>query len=137
ASCVDFFILFRLSFKGLVLIYDLPGMKKKALKIILLVVVLIFLLIKGIPYLINLYLNANAERIVSEMITRTSDFGGHEVHFGEIHVNFNYQGTYLHLSGVKISPGEAITGKDKINFNLSLDQARLTGFSWGSFLLNN
>lgn len=111
--------------------------KQKAIKIALLVIVLIFLIIRGIPYLVNIYLNANAGRIVSDMITRTPDFGGHDVHFGEIRINYNYQGTFLHLSDVKISPGSAITGKDKINFNLSLDQARLTGFSWIDFFFNN
>src|SRR5690606_4899438 len=104
--------------------------KKKALKIILLLAILVVLIISGIPYLINLYLNANAETIVSGMITRTSDFGGHEVRFGQIHFNYNFRGTFLHLSDVRINPGQEVSGKDKINFNLSLDQVSLTGFSW-------
>lgn len=115
-------------------------MKKKQfflLKIIILVVLVFFLVMKGIPYLINLYLNANAERIVSEMITRTSDFGGHEVHFGNIRLDYDYRGTFLHLTDVKINPGEEITGKDKIKLNLTFDEASLTGFSWANFLINN
>lgn len=113
-------------------------MKKYFLvKIIILVIVLILLIMRGIPFLINLYLNANAEEIVSDMITRTSDFGGHEVHFGDIIVNYDYRGTFLSLSEVSISPGEGITGKNKINVNLTFDEASLTGFSWGDFLFNN
>src|SRR5690554_8150080 len=101
-------------------------------KIILLFLVLILFVMKGIPLLINAYLNANAEEIVSDMITRTNDFVGHEVQFGEIRVDYDYRGTFLHLFDVKINPGESITGENKIKFNLSLDQASLTGFSWRS-----
>jgi len=106
-------------------------------KIILLFLVLILFVMKGIPLLINAYLNANAEEIVSDMITRTNDFVGHEVQFGEIRVDYDYRGTFLHLSDVKINPGESITGENKIKFNLSLDQASLTGFSWTDFLFQN
>ncbi|MEX2595022.1 MAG: hypothetical protein WD426_19825 [Anditalea sp.] len=115
-------------------------MKKKPnflLKTIILVIVVLLLVIEGVPFLINLYLNANAERIVGKMITRTRDFGGHEVNFGNIRLDYNYRGTLLHLSDVKISPGEEITGKNKIRLNLSFDEASLTGFSWGAFLINN
>src|SRR5680860_1671013 len=107
------------------------------LKIIILVLLVFLLIMKGVPYLINLYLNTNGERIISEMITRTSDFGGHEVHFGEIRLDYDYRGTFVHLSDVKINPGEAATGKNKIKFHLTFDEASLTGFSWGAFLLNN
>lgn len=107
------------------------------LKIVILLFVLVLLILRGIPYLINLYLNANAEEIVSEMITRTNDFGGHEVQFGEIQVNYDYRGTFLRLSDVKIQPGESITGKNQIQFNLTLDEASLTGFRWGKFLFDN
>src|SRR5690606_16513029 len=106
------------------------------LKIILLVAVLFFLIIRAVPYFINLYLNANAEEIVSDMITRTNDFGGHEVHFGEITVNYDYRGTFLQLSDVRINPDEN-AGKNQIKFNLTFDQASLTGFSWTDFLFDN
>lgn len=92
---------------------------------------------KGIPMLVNWYLNVNAEEIVSDMITRTNDFAGHEVSFGNIRFDYDYRGTFLHLSEVEIFPGAEITDEDKIKFNLSLDQARLTGFSWGGFLFRN
>src|SRR5690606_31523186 len=106
-------------------------------KVILLVVVLILLVMKGIPLLINYYLNANAEEIVSDMITRTNDFGGHEVQFGNIRVDYDYRGTFLHLSDVEIHPGETITEVNQIKFNLSFDEASLTGFSWMDFLFRN
>jgi hypothetical protein len=115
-------------------------MKKKPsflLKIFILVIILFLLIIEGVPFLINLYLNANAERIVSNMITRTRDFGGHEVHFGDINLNYNYRGTFLQLSDVSISPGDEIIGKNKIKVNLTFDEANLSGFSWMAFLINN
>lgn len=113
-------------------------MKKKLwLKITLLVLVLVLLVAKGIPLAVNYYLNANAEEIVSNMITRTNDFGGHEVNFGGIRVDYDYRGTYLQLSEVKIFPGETITGKNKIRFNLEFEEASLTGFSWFRFLFRN
>ncbi len=107
------------------------------LKIFLLVAVLFFLILRAVPYFINLYLNANAEEIVSDMITRTNDFGGHEVHFGEIIVNYDYRGTFLQLSDVRINPGNNDIAKNQIQFNLTFDQASLTGFSWTDFLFDN
>jgi predicted secreted protein len=71
------------------------------------------------------------------MITRTNDFGGHEVQFGDIHLNYDYRGTFLRLSDVRIQPGKSITSKNQIQFNLTLDEASLTGFSWGKFLIGN
>ena len=106
-------------------------------KIALLVILAILFVVKGIPLLINYYLNANAEEIVSDMITRTNDFGGHEVQFGNIRVDYDYRGTFLHLSDVKIQPGETITDVNQIKFNLTLDQASLTGFSWTDFFFHN
>lgn len=100
-------------------------------------VLLVLLVMRGVPLLVNLYLNANAEEIVSDMITRTNDFGGHEVRFGNIRFDYDYRGTFLHLSDVEIFPGDEITEKDKIKFNLAFDQARLTGFSWRDFLFQN
>src|SRR5690554_961732 len=106
-------------------------------KIALIVILAILFVVKGIPLLINYYLNANAEEIVSDMITRTNDFGGHEVQFGNIRVDYDYRGTFLHLSDVKIQPGETITDVNQIKFNLTLDQASLTGFSWTDFFFHN
>ena len=111
--------------------------RKSLLKITLLVLILVLIVMKGIPLAVNYYLNANAEEIVSNMITRTNDFGGHEVQFGGIRVDYDYRGTFLQLSEVEIFPGEAITGKNKIRFNLQFEEASLTGFSWLDFLLHN
>jgi hypothetical protein len=100
-------------------------------------VLLVLLVMRGVPLLVNLYLNANAEEIVRDMITRTNDFGGHEVSFGNIRFDYDYRGTFLHLFDVEIFPGDEITEKDKIKFDLAFDQARLTGFSWREFLFQN
>lgn len=90
-----------------------------------------------VPIVINWYLNQNAEKIVSDMITRTNDFVGHDVHFGEIEFDYDYRGTYLHLKEVDISPGEEIAGKEMIRFHLNFDAASLTGFRWMDFLFRN
>lgn len=107
------------------------------IKTAIFVVLLVLLIMRGVPLLVNIYLNANAEEIVSDMITRTNDFGGHEVSFGNIRFDYDYRGTYLHLADVRIFPGEEIAENDKIKFDLTFDQARLTGFSWRGFLFQN
>ncbi|MEX2513892.1 MAG: hypothetical protein WD398_13385 [Cyclobacteriaceae bacterium] len=110
---------------------------RKPLIIFLVVSIVIAGSFLAAPLLINWYLNQNAERILSDMITRTNDFAGHDVNFGDIEIDYDYRGTYLHLKEVEIFPGERISGKDMIRFNLSFDAASLTGFSWMDFLLNN
>ncbi|MBT0809745.1 DUF748 domain-containing protein [Litoribacter ruber] len=110
--------------------------KKKLAYIFLSITLFILLLVLVIPIGINMYLNANAEKIVGNMITRTNDFGGHEVDFGHIKFNYNFRGTFLELGDVTIKPGESIP-EDKIKFDLTAENAYLTGFSWTSFLLNN
>lgn len=101
------------------------------------VMLLVLFIWRGVPFLINLYLNANAEEIVGDLFTRTNDFGGHQVSFGNIRFDYDYRGTFLRLTDVKIFPGEEITDKDKIKFNLTFDQASLTGFSWKGLLFEN
>lgn len=90
-----------------------------------------------LPVLVNNYLNKNAETIVSNMIVRTNDFAGHEVNFGKISLDYNYQGTYLKMDSVHIYPGEKLKGENKIKFNLSFKKASLTGFQWVDFLFDN
>lgn len=107
------------------------------IKLAIFALLLVLLVMRGVPFLVNTYLNANAEEIVGDMFTRTNDFGGHEVSFGNIRFDYDYRGTFLHLSDVKIFPGEGITEKDKIKFNMAFDVARLTGFSWRGFLFQN
>jgi hypothetical protein len=109
--------------------------RKKTIFLILSALLVIFL-VWGIPYLANMYLNANAERIVGNMITRTDDFGGHEVKFGHIRLDYNFRGTFLELGDIVISPGEEIPAH-KIKFNLQAENAYLTGFSWYSYWMNN
>src|SRR5690554_5632940 len=99
------------------------------IKIIVLLVVVSLFVTKGIPFFANLYLNANAEKIVRDMITRTQDFAGHEVHFEDIRLSYDYRGTSLQLLGVEIHPGDEIADKEQIRFNLNIDKASLTGFS--------
>jgi len=112
-------------------------MFRNLLRILFILVALIGILYLSLPSLINIYLNRNAEKIVSDMITRTGDFAGHEVHFGDISLDYDFTGTFLRLKDVNISPGEAISDKDKIRFNLSVREANLTGFLWVDFLFSN
>jgi hypothetical protein len=112
-------------------------MLKKILRVFLILLVLIGILYLSLPSLVNIYLNRNAEKIVSDMITRTGEFAGHEVHFGDISLDYDFTGTFLRLKDVDISPGEAISGKDKIRFHLSVEEANLTGFIWTDFLFSN
>jgi hypothetical protein len=91
----------------------------------------------SLPTVVNLYLNKHADRIVRDMITRTSDFAGHEVHFGEIRIAYGFLGTVLRLRDVEVNPGELESERDKIRFNLRLKEANLTGFRWVDFLLDN
>lgn len=110
-------------------------MKKIIIALIGLIVVIV-LVLRGVPYLINNYLNNNADRIVSNMITRTSGFGNHEVTFGKIKLDYNYFGTYLEITDIKIEPTEEIS-RDQVKVNLHLKEAKITGFRWASFLLDN
>ena len=66
-----------------------------------------------LPVLVNSYLNKNAETIVSNMIVRTNDFAGHEVNFGKISLDYNYQGTFLEMDSVHIYPGEKLKQENK------------------------
>ncbi|SHM42603.1 protein of unknown function [Cyclobacterium lianum] len=110
---------------------------KKYTIIILIVLGLIFAIFQFLPLLVNFYLNNNAERIVSNMITRTNDFAGHEVHFGNIQLDYDYRGTFLKMESVEIRPGEQLSDEEKIKFHLSFDEASLTGFQWVDFLFFN
>jgi hypothetical protein len=112
-------------------------MLKQLARLIIILAAFVGILYFILPTIVNLYLNKNAERIVSDMITRTGEFAGHDVHFGEISFNYDFSGTLLRLRDVDIAPGEALSGKDKIRFHLSLDEANLTGFVWTDFLFSN
>ncbi|WP_114748170.1 DUF748 domain-containing protein [Pleomorphovibrio marinus] len=113
-------------------------MKNKKTLIIIGSIFLFFLLILTFtPTLVNWYLNRNAEKIVSDMITRTDHMAGHEVHFGNIRFDYNFRGTFLRLEDVDIQPGEALEDRDKIKFYLNMKSASLTGFQWVDFLFFN
>ncbi|WP_373496664.1 hypothetical protein [Aquiflexum sp.] len=109
---------------------------KKILVGILVLLVLAVLILRGLPYLINIYLNQNAARIVTNMITRTSDFGDHEVSFGAINLDYNFSGTYLKISNIKVTPTERIDD-NRVKVNLSADNVNVTGFKWIPFLFHN
>lgn len=109
---------------------------KKILIGLFVFIILLLLVMRGIPYLINLYLNDNADRIVTNMITRTSDFGNHEVSFGEIKLNYNYSGTFLKIKDIKVSPSDSLDDKT-VKVNLVADQVNITGFKWFPFLFQN
>ncbi|WP_009034017.1 AsmA family protein [Indibacter alkaliphilus] len=110
------------------------------MKKILIGVLIFFLLVaffmRAVPFLINLYLNQNADRIVSNMITRTNTFGDHEVHFGEIQLDYNYRGTFLNLKDVEVTP-PSLSTEDHVKVQLHIDRLNISGFSWYSFLFQN
>jgi hypothetical protein len=99
-------------------------------------VFLIVLIMRGIPFLINLYLNDNADRIVSNMITRTSGFGDHQVQFGDIRLDYNYSGTFLQIHDISVKPLEAIDER-KVKINLEAERLNISGFSWSSYFFSN
>lgn len=109
---------------------------KKFLIGILILLLLAVLVLRGLPFLINIYLNQNADRIITNMITRTSNFGDHEVSFGDIDLDYNYTGTFLKISNIKVTPTERLDDK-RVKVNLSADQVNVTGFKWFPFLFHN
>lgn len=100
------------------------------------VLFLVFLIARGVPFLINQYLNHHADRIVTNMITRTSSFGNHEVSFGDIRLDYDYFGTYLKISNISVRPSSLIDQK-AVKVNLKADQVDITGFQWYTFLFKN
>lgn len=109
---------------------------KKILIWVFALLLLIVIVFEGLPILVNLYLNENADRIVSNMITRTSGFGDHEITFGEIKLDYNYSGTYLQLEDIQIIPAENIS-ENQLKVTLSAKQVKVTGFRWREFLMEN
>ncbi|GGF27760.1 AsmA family protein [Echinicola rosea] len=109
---------------------------KKWLIFLGIAVLLILFVLEGIPFAVNLYLNKNADKIVSDLITRTDDFSGHHVRFGNIKLDYDYRGTYLELDSVAIFPAEDVA-ESKVKINLLADRILLSGFLWKSLLLDN
>lgn len=109
---------------------------RKTVITVLSILVFIGFLYFLIPVGVNLYLNNNADRIVTNMITRTSTFGDHDVHFGDINFNYSFSGTFLRLKNVTVLPSERVSG-DKIKFSMELDELGVTGFNWMTFLFQN
>lgn len=113
------------------------SMKNKKLIIFLgSLLFLILFVLKGVPLLVNLYLNSHADEIVSDLITRTNDFSGHKVKFGKIHLNYDYRGTYLELDSVAIFPDET-ADNNRVKIDLLAERILLSGFLWKSLLLDN
>ena len=112
-------------------------MKKKKWVIFLgAMLLLIVFVLEGVPFLVNLYLNKNANEIVSDLITRTDDFSGHQVKFGQIKLDYDYRGTYLELDSVAIFPAEDLS-PNEVKINLLADRILLSGFLWKSLWLDN
>ncbi|QDH78367.1 DUF748 domain-containing protein [Echinicola soli] len=109
---------------------------KKWLIFLGIVVLVIVFVLEGVPFLVNLYLNKNADRIVSDLITRTNDFSGHQVKFGNIKLDYDYRGTYLELDSVAIFPAEDVA-ESNVKINLLAERILLSGFLWKSLWLNN
>lgn len=116
--------------------HNLGGMKKFLIWLFFGAAVVLFLILRGIPFLINSYLNANADRIVSNLITGASLFADHQVSFGHILLDYDYTGTYLKISDIKVKPTEALSD-DYIRVDLSIDHLDLTGFKWSEYLFRN
>ncbi|TVP50307.1 MAG: hypothetical protein EA341_07725 [Mongoliibacter sp.] len=89
-----------------------------------------------VPFLINTYLNQNADRIVSDMITRTSTFGSHEIRFGEIILDYNYKGTFLRVKDIEVTP-PTLESEGKVKVKLNAERLNITGFNWYSFIFQN
>jgi hypothetical protein len=103
----------------------------------LLVVILIALgIFRGFPMLINLYLNNNADKIVSNMITRTSTFGEHQVKFGGIRLDYNFFGTNLKIEDIEVNPSKELSDRH-VKVNLRIDDLEISGFKWTPFLFSN
>jgi hypothetical protein len=96
----------------------------------------LFVVLRGVPFLINNYLNANADRIVTNLITRASLFGDHQVTFGQILLDYDYFGTYLKIRDIKVKPSKELD-EEHIRMDLTIDQLDLTGFKWSEYLLRN
>ncbi|GAB3653497.1 hypothetical protein GCM10028791_23650 [Echinicola sediminis] len=109
---------------------------KKLLTFLGLVLLVALFILKGLPYLVNVYLNKNADEIVSDLITRTNDFSGHRVKFGKIKLDYDYRGTYLELDSVAIFPEEK-PDSSKVQIHLIAERVLLSGFLWSSLLLDN
>lgn len=109
---------------------------KKLIYFLFGLIVLILFALKGLPFLVNLYLNSHAEKIVGDLITRTNDFSGHEVKFGKIKLDYDYRGTYLALDSVEIVPNDAV-GENKVRIRLFAERVSVTGFIWKSLLFDN
>lgn len=109
---------------------------KKLLYVFLFLAILLGFLVLGLPFFINKYLNANASRILTELITRTSSFSGHEVSFGKIELNYDHFGTYLRIDNIVVSPSNVLD-EDDIKINLVAKNLHLTGFKWRPLIFDN
>lgn len=109
---------------------------KKFLWVALIFFVVLAIVIRVVPYLVSLYLNKNADRIVSNMITKTTTFGNHEVHFGDITLEYNYKGTSLRIKDIEVTP-PSLENEQKMKFILNVDRLNITGFNWYPFLFQN
>lgn len=111
-------------------------MKRKLLIFILAIALLLGFAARGIPWLITWYLNNNADRIVTNMFTRTNTFYGHEINFGNIVLDYNYSGTYLTIDSIRIGQSlELDEGRTVITADIN--RLQVTGFKWNAFLFQN
>jgi hypothetical protein len=111
-------------------------MNRKLFIFLLSVVLLLGFAARGIPWLINWYLNNNANRIVTNMITRTNTFYGHEISFGKIVLDYNYSGTYLTIDSIYIGQSEGMEAGRTVVL-AEIHKLQVSGFKWRAFLLEN
>ncbi|MGY6523487.1 MAG: hypothetical protein ACXIUD_17280 [Mongoliitalea sp.] len=111
-------------------------MKRNLLIFIISLLLLVGFAARGIPWLINWYLNNNANRIVTNMITRTNTFYGHEISFGKIVLDYNYSGTYLTIDSIHIGQSEELEAGRTVVL-ADIQKLQVSGFKWRAFLLEN
>lgn len=92
----------------------------------------------ALPLAINAYLNANANRIVKGLLTRTAEFKNHEVEFGNLWLDYDFRGTNLRMEDVRMWREVALAPADgEWDFNLNVEYAVITGFNWLHLIFRN
>lgn len=109
---------------------------KKIVVFLGIAILVVVLVLRGIPFFVNLYLNSHADEIVGDLITRTNDFSGHKVRFGKVKLDYDYRGTFLELDSVAIFPDENFP-ESRVKIQLLADRILLSGLRWKDLLLNN
>ncbi len=116
----------------------LGTMKNKGLFRLLVALIAAMALYWALPLAINAYLNANANRIVKELLTRTAEFQNHDVEFGNLWLDFDFRGTNLRMEDVRMwRVGDESPEDGEWDFDLHVEHAVITGFNWFPLIFRN